>query len=139
MAKVDLTGMTFNCLQVLRFDHQDESTRLNYWECRCDCGNIVVVRGRFLRRGVTKNCGCGTTRITPPSIINVGQKVRFDPFKEITGFASEDSRGKTVKGTVVMVNEPHQWFSVECDCGGLKQRTSFKFYQIGRDVLICGH
>lgn len=67
----------------------------------------------------------------------VGQKVRFDPFKEITGFASEDHRNNPVTGIVVMVNEPHKWFSVEY--GNPKMRTSFKFSQIGKDVLICGH
>ncbi len=71
-------------------------------------------------------------------MIKVGQKVRFDPFEEITGFGSNDNRGKPVKGTVVMVNEPHRWFSVEYECGGVKQRTSFKFSQLGEDVKICG-
>lgn len=71
-------------------------------------------------------------------MIKAGQKVRFDPFKEITGFASDDNRGQNVTGTVVMVCEPNKWFSVEYECGGVKQRTSFKFCQIGKDVMICG-
>lgn len=72
-------------------------------------------------------------------MISLGQKVCFDPFAEITGFASEDNRGTTVTGTVVLVCEKNQWFSVEYDCGGVKQRTSFKFSQIGKDVKICGN
>lgn len=71
-------------------------------------------------------------------MVKAGQEVQFDPFKEITGFASEDNRWQNVTGTVVMVCEQNQWFSVEYDCGGVKQRTSFKFSQIGKDVLICG-
>ena len=71
-------------------------------------------------------------------MIKVGQEVQFDPFKEITGFASEDNRGKIVTGTVVIVHHLNKWFSVEYDCGGVKQRTSFKFSQIGKDVKICG-
>lgn len=71
-------------------------------------------------------------------MFTIDDKVQFDPFKEITGFASEDNRGNPVTGTVVMVNEPHQWFSVEYDCGGTKQRTSFNFCQIGKDVRPCG-
>jgi hypothetical protein len=71
-------------------------------------------------------------------MITVDEKVQFDPFKEITGFASEDNKGKLVTGTVVLVNYENKWFSVEYECGGEKQRASFKFCQIGKDVLICG-
>jgi hypothetical protein len=28
------------------------------WECRCDCGNVSVVRSHHLRSGHTKSCGC---------------------------------------------------------------------------------
>lgn len=69
-------------------------------------------------------------------MVQVGQKVRFDPFETTTGFASEDNRGKPVIGTIVMINEPHQWFSVEY--GEPKMRTSFKFCDIGKEVNFCG-
>lgn len=68
--------------------------------------------------------------------VEVGQKVRFDPFREIKGFGAEDHRGELVTGTVVMVNAPHKWFSVEY--GSPKQRTSFNFCEIGRAVTVCG-
>lgn len=70
-------------------------------------------------------------------MVKVGQKVRFDPFGAITGFASEDNRGRMLTGTVVMVNVPHKWFSVEY--GDPKMRTSFKFCDIGQVVTICGN
>lgn len=69
-------------------------------------------------------------------MIEVGQKVYFDPFKDFTGFGSNDNRGKYVTGTVVMVNAPHKWFSVEY--GDPKARASFKFCDIGKTVKICG-
>jgi hypothetical protein len=31
------------------------------WSCKCDCGNVVVVRGGCLRSGHTKSCGCSKT------------------------------------------------------------------------------
>lgn len=69
-------------------------------------------------------------------MITVDEKVKFDPFSTIQGFASEDNRGNLVTGTVVYVNYEHKWFSVEY--GEPKMRTSFKFCDIGQAVKICG-
>lgn len=69
-------------------------------------------------------------------MIKVGQKVRFDPFAEVTGFGSNDNRGNYVTGTVVLVNYKNEWFSVIY--GSPEQRTSFKFSDIGDGVTICG-
>jgi hypothetical protein len=70
-------------------------------------------------------------------MITIDEKVQFDPFETITGFASEDNKGKLVTGTVVFVHYENKWFSVEYDCGGKKQRISFKFCDIGKTVVIC--
>lgn len=69
-------------------------------------------------------------------MIMVDDKVQFDPFETIQGFASEDNRGNIVTGTVVSVNYGHKWFSVEY--GEPKMRTSFNFCDIGKAVHICG-
>lgn len=67
-------------------------------------------------------------------MVKVGQRVRFDPYSYVTGWGSESFRGKMVKGTVVMVNEPHKWFSVEF--GEPKSRISFKFCDMGQVVSL---
>ena len=69
-------------------------------------------------------------------MIKVGQKVRFDPFNTYTGYGSDMIRGNRVTGTVVMVNVPHKWFSVEY--GDPKSRASFKFCDIGQAVKVIG-
>ena len=28
------------------------------WECKCDCGNIIVVFGKYLDNGHVSSCGC---------------------------------------------------------------------------------
>lgn len=70
-------------------------------------------------------------------MVKVGQKVRFDPLCCVTGFSAEAVRGNLVTGTVVYVNELHNWFSVEY--GNPKQRASFKFCDIGQGVKIYGN
>lgn len=68
--------------------------------------------------------------------IQVGTKVRFDPFAQINCTGSNELRGHFVTGTVVSVNKQHHWFSVEY--GWPKLKTSFTFADVGSVVNVCG-
>lgn len=128
-----MIGKKYGKLTVLRYSHKKSS--VNYFECRCDCGNTTVVRSAFLKSGLVKSCGCPVEpEEEKPFKIKIGQKVQFDPFFSVTGFASDDFRGDYVTGEVIYVNEPHHWFSVEY--GDPKARTSFKFCDIGGAVEL---
>lgn len=53
----DITGQRFSRLQVVCFKgYNERHTAL--WECRCDCGNIVIATSGHLSQGNTKSCGC---------------------------------------------------------------------------------
>lgn len=54
---IEMTGRRFGRLKVLRLAEQRIGRDLG-WVCACDCGATLNVRGAFLRRGVTKSCGC---------------------------------------------------------------------------------
>ena len=68
------------------------------------------------------------------SPVQIGQRVKFRPFENIPTMG-ERLLGITllselvVEGTVVSINEPHRWFSVEW--GNPRLRTSFHFADIG--------
>jgi hypothetical protein len=53
---IDLTGRCFGKLTVLSLcklgDHGST------WNCICNCGNTLVVRGDSLKKGNTQSCGC---------------------------------------------------------------------------------
>jgi hypothetical protein len=51
----ELTGQTFGSLTVVEFSHIDKSE--TYWQCKCDCGKDIVVRGRHLQSGGVQSCG----------------------------------------------------------------------------------
>lgn len=57
----DLTGKRFGRLTVL-YRSQDNIAPSGYktvmWQCKCDCGKDVIVRGKCLSDGTTKSCGC---------------------------------------------------------------------------------
>lgn len=50
-----LLGQRFERLTVSKIDRID---RYVYWECLCDCGNIVIATTGNLRSGNTRSCGC---------------------------------------------------------------------------------
>ena len=54
----DLTGLRFGRLFVKSFSKRDSVENRAMWECECDCGETVVVRGKDLKSGHTKSCGC---------------------------------------------------------------------------------
>ena len=56
----DITGQKFNMLTVIkRVDNfiGKDGPETQYL-CRCDCGRETIVRGKYLRNGHTKSCGC---------------------------------------------------------------------------------
>ena len=57
-APIDLTGQKFGYLTVLKRLNYSKTGHTYLWECKCDCGNITIVRGSNLRTGHTISCGC---------------------------------------------------------------------------------
>ena len=61
MKLIDRTGERYGQLTVIK-----RSTDKTYpsgmksvmWECKCDCGNVIVTSANNLRLGKTKSCGC---------------------------------------------------------------------------------
>ena len=53
----DLTGQRFGRLTAVRATDIRQSGSI-VWECLCDCGVTVLVRGAALKNGNTKSCGC---------------------------------------------------------------------------------
>jgi len=56
MKFIELSGKIFGDLKVLGIDHRKNKNI--FWLCICKCGNNSIVRGKSLRSGRTKSCGC---------------------------------------------------------------------------------
>lgn len=55
MKSIDLIGLIFGKLTVIKEGrHQNKF----HWECKCECGNIKMVRPYNLINGISKSCGC---------------------------------------------------------------------------------
>lgn len=55
--RYDMVGKRFGSLVVTKFVYvKDEKS---WYEAKCDCGNVVVVPGNYMRSGVQKKTSCG--------------------------------------------------------------------------------
>ena len=53
----NISGKKYGRLLVLNYAG-NSSNRIATWNCKCNCGKEVIVRGCSLRNGLTKSCGC---------------------------------------------------------------------------------
>lgn len=58
----DMTDMKVGFCHVVSYAGLDKERRA-LWKCICDCGNAFIARGKDLRNGSTKSCGCFKTRV----------------------------------------------------------------------------
>lgn len=115
-AKIDITGMVFGRLTVLKEGERSNNRRM--WDCVCSCGNTLSTRGDHLRAGTVNSCGCmrGESLRIPP------------PVGEVYGEL-------TVLGFGTHKNNRLMW-EVECSCGTIKD-TRPDGILVG-SVISCG-
>ena len=61
--KIDLTGQRFGRLVVVGETEERRGGHV-LWECRCACGNVILVVATSLKTEKTKSCGCLQSEIT---------------------------------------------------------------------------
>lgn len=59
----DLTGKTFGKLIVLSKNNDFGDCNHSYWNCKCECGKMTIVRRDSLIEGKTKSCGCDSRHV----------------------------------------------------------------------------
>ena len=74
MRHISLVGKRFTRLVALA--SLKIAQRIHY-ECLCDCGQVVVVRGSHLQAGATKSCGCWRQDFAKG--MNASHRCRFTP------------------------------------------------------------
>lgn len=81
----DLTGKRIGKLTVL--GKSEKSDRRLYWNCQCDCGKIITVKGDHLRQQNQLSCGCLSSKgeeeiakILTGNNIQFITQYRFDDF-----------------------------------------------------------
>lgn len=105
----DLSGMTFGRLTVLDFAGIKNGRTM--WNCLCECGNKKIARGKELKIGHTKSCGC----------------------------LNQDNRSKLGKGNITHGDTKSRvyqiWRKMKSRCEK-KDDQAYKHYG-GRGITVC--
>lgn len=108
MARINLLGMQFGEWTVIADTDESTSDGDHYWLCQCKCGTVRKVRGRSLRRGTSRSCGCITKKNNRERTNLIGQ--RFDRLVVLR-------RADTQK-------YGHVTWVCQCDCGNICERAT---------------
>ena len=81
--KDDLVGLKYGRLVVTGLADKKAGRRL-HWECSCECGGFIVVRGSELKAGNTVSCGCYNRQAASARLLTHGF-CRFPEYSIWTG------------------------------------------------------
>ena len=133
----DLTGQRFGRLVAIK-ELLPATKGSNYrWECRCDCGNTVIVRRGNLTSGNTTSCGCARGR--KPSAIDItgqrfGRLVALRPTEKKSGsnvvWLCQCDCGKQTE-----VSTSNLRTGNVMSCGCLREEATVEFSKAGWKML----
>ena len=86
-----------------------------HWICKCDCGNLAIIRTNDLKKGTTQSCGC--RKIKNPDKLPYCKKL-LDAKTDLTGMRF--GKLTVIKDTGKSSGKGKLWLC-KCDCGNTKE------------------
>lgn len=77
LLEINLTRSRFGKLIVIKKGKKRGKSSSTFWECKCDCGNVIVASSQHLRENMVRSCGCLLDR-TPEEELSISTKFFFD-------------------------------------------------------------
>lgn len=102
---LNLCGQKFNRLTVISFYGIRKRDHNRLWNCKCDCGKIIITDTGKLRNGNTKSCGCLKLELTSKRFL-----------KDLTG----KRFGRLVVKSLAFRKNKKVFWECKCDCGNIK-------------------
>ena len=116
-------GIPESRLEVIKRTINDSENKPQ-WLCKCTCGNIVIVRGKALRNGNTKSCGCYQKE---KASINGKTYAKIHSGDHIAMLTVLEPIGRDSTNKII--------WKCRCDCGNI---TNVASSNLGNSTGSCG-
>ena len=137
----DLTGLQFGRLTVIGFNkaitiqkRKELDNRFSYWDCQCDCGNIITTCSVNLTSGKTQSCGCLAKEVSTKNMQKIQPLGAKAKLQDLTGQYFNEILVLSRYKENTSYNRP-KWVC-KCHCGNIFI-TSGQALKSG-DVQSCG-
>jgi hypothetical protein len=110
---INRIGEVHSRLTIISFDRREKS--IDYYNCKCICGNTKIIRFPDLCSGKTQSCGCFRKEIATKNA----------KLKTIHGYAK--------KGKITL--EYYSWVSMITRCTNNNYKEYFRYG--GRGITVC--
>lgn len=138
----DISGQRFGKLTAIS---PVRSNGVTFWNCRCDCGNMVVARLNNLRQGLTQSCGCARIKKYQSKAEKTEAEKKAVEEREKAAEERErrqDLTGKRFGHLIVLAKAENPnggvgtFWLCRCDCGN---EVSFSRRElVKRNIRSCG-
>lgn len=123
-----MIGNKYGKLTVMAFSHKRDYTR--YYQCECDCGGVITIKGGSLTSGHTKSCGSCIINETIGKLFGSLRPISYKKTNNKTMFLCECVCGNT---TYVSANDLKTGHSKSCGCERVKNRRSTSLDKYGKE------
>jgi hypothetical protein len=127
---IDISGRKYGRLTAIKLDHSKkyrDGSVGQWWLCKCDCGNEVIVNKGNLGR-CTNSCGCLSSETTKMINKERNEDITGKRYGRLTAIRLDHVREKKN-------GHPLQYWLCRCDCGN--EKVILK-YHLGKSILSCG-
>ena len=130
----DLTGKQFGLWTVLKRDEEKYNTRDIRWICRCECGTIKSVLGKYLKSGKSISCGCSKKKDLTGQ--RFGKLTVLESLYNYNGYNRATYKCKCDCGNIVYINSCEIYKRKTCGCNYKDVRKDYTGQKFGKLTVI---
>lgn len=126
----DLTNKQFGLWTVLYRDTEKYNTRDVRWICKCKCGTVKSVLGKYLKNGKSMSCGCN--KKVDLTGQRFGKLTILETLYNYNGYNRATYKCECDCGNIAYIKSAEIYKRKTCGCNYIDARKDYTGYKFGK-------